>query len=96
MAMARTEWRPLATGSILIPERYQAEVGMTFIVAGLSETGPALIGCDSEVEALEKAAELIRAGFVEVLIADGQASSTRPVTLCVCSAYSCRPTRWPR
>jgi hypothetical protein len=44
---------------------------MTFIVTGLSLTGPALIGCDSEVGALEKAAELIRAGFVEVLIADG-------------------------
>jgi hypothetical protein len=43
---------------------------MTFIVTGLSISGPALIGCDSDIEALEKAAELIRAGFAKVLIAD--------------------------
>jgi hypothetical protein len=51
---------------------------MTFIVTGLSQTGPALIGCDSEVGALEKAAELIRAGFVEVLIADSQGVQYTP------------------
>ena len=44
---------------------------MTFIVTGLSEVGPALIGCDTETSALDKAVELIRAGYVEVLIADG-------------------------
>jgi hypothetical protein len=48
---------------------------MTFFVTGLSLTEPALIGCDSQIGALEKAAELIRAGFVEVLIAEGQAFS---------------------
>jgi hypothetical protein len=43
---------------------------MTFIVTGLSVSGLTLVGCDSEVGALEKAAELIRAGFAKVLIAD--------------------------
>jgi hypothetical protein len=65
-------------GSILILERHQTEVGMTFIVTGLSETGPALIGCDSEVGALETAAELIRAGFAKVRIADGRGFQYTP------------------
>jgi hypothetical protein len=43
---------------------------MTFIVTGLSVSGPTLVGCDSDIEALEKAAELIRAGFTKVRIAD--------------------------
>ena len=51
---------------------------MTFIVTGFSISGPALIGCDSEVGALEKAAELIRAGFAQVRIADGQGVQYTP------------------
>jgi 3-oxoacyl-(acyl-carrier-protein) synthase len=51
---------------------------MTFIVTGLSASGPAPIGCDSEVDALEKAAELIRAGFADVLIADGAGAQYTP------------------
>ncbi|MBP1181489.1 hypothetical protein [Methylobacterium sp. PvR107] len=51
---------------------------MTFIVTGLSVSGPALIGCDSEIGALEKAAELIRAGFANVLIADGKGVQYTP------------------
>jgi hypothetical protein len=52
------------------PGGYQTQAGMTFSVTGLSVSGPTLIGCDSDIEALEKAAELIRAGFAKVLIAD--------------------------
>ena len=51
---------------------------MTFIVTGLSQTGPALIGWYSEIVALEMAAELIRAGCVEVLIADSQGVQYTP------------------
>jgi hypothetical protein len=63
---------------MLIPGRYQTEVSMTFIVTGFSRVGPALVGCDTEILALDKAVELIRAGYVEVLIADGQGVQYTP------------------
>jgi hypothetical protein len=51
---------------------------MTLIVTGFSISGPTLIGCDSEVGALEIAAELIRAGFAKVRISDGQGIQYTP------------------
>jgi hypothetical protein len=51
---------------------------MTFIVTGFSVSGPALIGCDSGVEALDKAMELIRAGFAHVRMSDGQGVQYTP------------------
>ena len=44
---------------------------MTFIVTGLSEAGPTLLDCDTVTNAMEKAVELMRVGFMDVLIADG-------------------------
>ena len=44
---------------------------MTFIVTGVSETGPTLLDCDSVTNALQKAVELVRTGYLDVLIADG-------------------------
>ena len=44
---------------------------MTFVVTGLSETGPTLLDCDSVTKALQKAVELVRTGYLDVLIADG-------------------------
>ena len=43
---------------------------MTFIVTGLSETGPTLLDCDTVSKALQKAVELVRTGYLDVLIAD--------------------------
>ena len=43
---------------------------MTFIVTGLSETGPTLLDCDTVAKALQKAVELVRTGYLDVLIAD--------------------------
>ena len=43
---------------------------MTFIVTGLSATGPTLLDCDTAMKALQQAEELVRTGFADVLIAD--------------------------
>lgn len=51
---------------------------MTFIVIGLNLKGPILVGCDTAVSALERAAELIRTGYASVLIADGQGVQYTP------------------
>lgn len=50
----------------------QTEGAMTFTVTGLSRAGSAQIDCRSPVTALERALELVRAGFVDVLIAEGK------------------------
>ncbi|MBP1183789.1 hypothetical protein [Methylobacterium sp. PvR107] len=51
---------------------------MTFIVTGLSLRGPTLIDCDTAIGALERAAELIRTGYADVLIADGEGVQYTP------------------
>lgn len=52
---------------------------MAFIVTGLSRTGPMQIDCDTPSEALEKAAELVRDGYADVLIADEAGLQYTPV-----------------
>jgi 3-oxoacyl-(acyl-carrier-protein) synthase len=51
---------------------------MTFIVTGFSLRGPTLIDCDTAIGALERAAELIRTGYADVLIADGEGVQYAP------------------
>jgi 3-oxoacyl-(acyl-carrier-protein) synthase len=40
--------------------------------------GPTLIDCDTAIGALERAAELIRTGYADVLIADGEGVQYAP------------------
>jgi 3-oxoacyl-(acyl-carrier-protein) synthase len=51
---------------------------MTFTVTGRSAKGLSLTACESVVLALERAAELLRRGYADVLIADGRGAQFTP------------------
>ena len=51
---------------------------MAFTVTGIGARGLALIGCETVLRALEKAAELMRRGFLDVMIADLRGAQYTP------------------
>ena len=51
---------------------------MIFTVTGLNAAGAVLMDCESVVDALNEAVELLRSGCVDVLIVDGSGLQYTP------------------
>ena len=51
---------------------------MAFTVTGVANRGMALIGCDTVVRALAKATEMMRRGYLDVMIADRRGAQYTP------------------
>ena len=51
---------------------------MAFTVTGIGARGLALVGCETMLRALEKAVELMRLGFLDVMIADRRGAQYTP------------------